>query len=178
MRARQALLGCVLVLDDNEAIRGLLRDVLEAEGHAVHATDSGKEALGIIRRRPIDVVLLDLAMPKLNGGQFLMHLRQVETEIRPTAVVITGDLQAHSAEALRALGATVILEKPFSVKKILETVAHVCEERKHAQAANTVPTQLPPSGPDRTRCHNPPSDGGGQKDKLSPASTDAPGMGA
>ena len=66
----------VLIVDDEDAIRDFLRSALEAEGYVVLAAGDGIDALALCERYQVDVILLDLMMPRLNGLDFLARLRQ------------------------------------------------------------------------------------------------------
>src|ERR1700684_1064561 len=67
--------GFVLVVDDEEQNRSLLRDYLEAHGYTVTEAESGIAALEIIALNPPDVVLLDLMMPKMDGFEVCRRLK-------------------------------------------------------------------------------------------------------
>src|ERR1700720_1807643 len=69
-------LGFVLVVDDEEKNRTLLRDPLEARGYEVAEAENGEQALQKIAARPPDVILLDLMMPKMDGFEVCRRLRK------------------------------------------------------------------------------------------------------
>src|ERR1700730_398603 len=69
-------LGFVLVVDDEEQNRTLLRDPLEARGYEVEEAENGMQALQKIAVRPPDVILLDLMMPKMDGFEVCRRLRK------------------------------------------------------------------------------------------------------
>jgi DNA-binding NtrC family response regulator len=102
----------VLVVDDERTLRESCRMVLEAEGYRVEAATRGPEALGLLQRRPYDIVLTDLYLPDVTG----LDLIKAAQEARPDTIVIvmTGNPSvASNVEALRA-GAWDYLPKPFS----------------------------------------------------------------
>src|ERR1700685_4189824 len=68
--------GLVLVVDDEEHNRTLLRDPLEARGYEVEEAENGMQALQKIAARPPDVILLDLMMPKMDGFEVCRRLRK------------------------------------------------------------------------------------------------------
>src|SRR5258706_11345341 len=68
--------GFVLVVDDEEQNRTLLRDPLEARGYEVAEAENGVHALQLISVRPPDVILLDLMMPKMDGFEVCRRLRK------------------------------------------------------------------------------------------------------
>src|ERR1700681_4063754 len=74
--ATKPSLGLVLVVDDEENNRTLLRDPLEARGYEVEEAENGILALQQIVAHPPNVILLDLMMPKMNGFEVCRHLRK------------------------------------------------------------------------------------------------------
>ena len=109
----------VLVVDDGPALRAFLLLTLRGKGYCVLTAADGREALPcLVQHRP-DVVLLDLAMPVLDGHQFLARLRALGRDIPVVFMTASGQARAE-AEAHRVAG---YLAKPFSVVDLLQTVA-------------------------------------------------------
>jgi len=104
----------ILVVEDESGVRGLLEFALKHHGFAVRSATEGKEAAGLYGRHhtTIDVVLLDVQMPGLDGPETLVELRRVDPNVR--FVFMSGNTGRYTAEQLRALGAACILPKPFS----------------------------------------------------------------
>ncbi len=116
--------GRVLVVDDDEAIRETLREILADEGYRVECVENGEEALAALRTGPFPcLVLLDLMMPIMDGHAFLRELSQDEgLREGPPIVVIT----AGSAPVGGLAGAKTVLHKPVSVDRILAIVHQYC----------------------------------------------------
>jgi CheY-like chemotaxis protein len=118
----------VLVVDDDAAVRRLVALVLERDGFEVTTVDDGGDAIAIGRRRPFDVLLLDVQMPGIDGWQVLEtlcgtpaeHDAASDGEACPMAAVV---MSGHAArgEALRR-GASALLRKPFSPSELLAAV--------------------------------------------------------
>lgn len=114
----------VLVVDDDQAIRELVTDVLEDEGYPVRAAIDGEEALLAIEAiRAADpdcprVVLLDMKMPGLDGWGFARHLRERGLPI--SIVVMTAARDAR--QWAREIGADAYLAKPFQLDDLLAAV--------------------------------------------------------
>jgi two-component system chemotaxis response regulator CheY len=107
----------VLAVDDNQAIRLLLADVLSEAGYRVLIADNGAEAVEILEVEPVDVLITDYDMPRMNGLELIQWSRAHMPHA--TTVLVTG----HDPEAIRAkdwpLGAPRILRKPFSEEDLL-----------------------------------------------------------
>jgi len=119
----------LLVVDDEEWVRGVLDAGMRQHGFAVWSAVDGQEALGVYwrHREAIDVVLLDVLMPGLDGPQTLVAIRELNPQVR--CCFMSGNLGNYTEERLRDLGATAVLPKPFR----LDEVAQVLREL----AANT-----------------------------------------
>jgi two-component system chemotaxis response regulator CheY len=116
----------VLVVDDNPAIRDMVSWALELDGYEPAEASEGQEALDWIdsalrEGRYPSVILLDLAMPGMNGITFLKELyRQWEiTHPLPAIVVITAGTDSPDAEVL---GVQQVIVKPFHVRDLLDVV--------------------------------------------------------
>jgi DNA-binding response OmpR family regulator len=104
--------SCILVIDDDPDIRLLLRYELSPHGHDILEAGDGLQALAAIDSEPIDVVLLDMMMPVLDGWQVL---KRMDTDNGPPVVVITAmssEGDRHVGELLE-LGALDVIAKPF-----------------------------------------------------------------
>ena len=113
----------VLVIDDNLYIRRCLTDLLEHEGHSVAAAAHGWEALEYLRQSgPPRVIFLDLAMPEMDGWDFL-HQRRHRPELRDVPVVVFSAVADLRGPDPRGLGAAEVLHKPFDFAKVLDAGA-------------------------------------------------------
>ena len=113
--------GTVLLLEDEEAVRSFASRALGTRGYKVLEASSGVEALEIMDREngQVDLVVSDVVMPEMDGPTLLRHLRQRNPNIR--IVFMSG----YAEEAFRRPDADknfVFLPKPFTLKKLAETV--------------------------------------------------------
>jgi two-component system chemotaxis response regulator CheY len=110
----------ILIVDDDQFVRSVLRDVLSLRGYECSEAGDGEEALEKMRAQAPDVVLLDLLMPKMSGIQALEEIRRAHPGSR--VVVITS--LASDALVARALsaGASGFVIKPFHPIEIQEAV--------------------------------------------------------
>jgi DNA-binding NtrC family response regulator len=111
----------ILIIDDDDSLRSMLGDVLEAEGHEVVLAANGREGLEICRAAPFDLVLTDLYMPDQEGLETIAKLHRDFPEI--AVVAMSGKRFAHSMLSVaRQLGAVATLEKAFSADEMLVTI--------------------------------------------------------
>jgi CheY-like chemotaxis protein len=108
---------CILVAEDDPAVREVLRDVIEAEGYAVTQARDGVEALIVAHARRPDLIIIDLNMPRL-GGEAFCHAYRERGGSAPV-VLIT----AASQEAIEACGAVGYIPKPFDIDDVLDLIA-------------------------------------------------------
>jgi CheY-like chemotaxis protein len=116
----------ILVVDDNDALRENLAELLEAEGYEVAVAEDGAAALERLAKDPLpDLVLLDLLMPVLDGRETLARIRQDPRLAAMPVVLSTGAPSPH----LRAsLPANAFLPKPFGMKELLVALEQACPE--------------------------------------------------
>ena len=102
--------GSVLVVDDDEMIRAVLRDMLEEMGCAVREAADGREALSVLVEEQPDVVLLDMRMPVLDGWGFSREYRAQPGPHAPIVVMTAAQNARAWSEEVQAEG---VLAKPF-----------------------------------------------------------------
>ncbi len=106
--------GTILIADDDNVGRKLLRRLLEAEGHTVHAAADGREALELFAETPCDVVLLDILMPELDGIATLERLKSTAGSEHVPVVMISAVDDLESVVRCIEIGADDYLTKPFN----------------------------------------------------------------
>jgi two-component system, NtrC family, nitrogen regulation response regulator NtrX len=115
----------VLIVDDEAGIRESLSSILKEEGYAVDSVGSGEECLARLANRNVDLVLLDVWLPKMDGLQTLERMRQ---EGRfPMVVMISGHGNIETAVRATKLGAFDFVEKPLSLEKTTLSVKKAFE---------------------------------------------------
>ena len=114
----------VLVIDDDLPLRGMLAAALRQAGFQVLlAGDGGEGHRALTIHRP-DVILLDLAMPGVNGWDFLQRLK--ETGFLGTLPIIVLSAHLHvDPQAILQLGVSAILPKPFSLTELIDLIEHL-----------------------------------------------------
>lgn len=114
-----ATLPSVLIVDDDEFVRAVLRDVL-ASSHRIFEARDGAEAVEVASAEKPDVVLLDLLMPKKSGLEALPEIRRVSPMSR-VLVISSMDVESMVSEALKA-GADGFVAKPFLPEDVTSAV--------------------------------------------------------
>lgn len=110
----------VLVIDDEESVRGVLRIVLRQQGFTVWSAADGQEAIELYRCQALNIhlVLLDVRMPGKDGPQTLAALQQINPHLR--CCFMSGDMGNYTAEGLLALGAVAFFRKPFRLHEVAQ----------------------------------------------------------
>jgi len=110
----------ILIADDEPSVRSLLNTSMQEQGFAVWLAADGQEAIDLYQRHRehIDVVLLDVRMPGLDGPRTLGILREMNPEIR--CCLMSGDLGSHAESILRSLGFPALISKPFRPSDIAQ----------------------------------------------------------
>ncbi len=121
----------ILVVDDERNIRRSLEMILKGEGFDVVCADSADRALEAVVETRIDVALLDIVMPGMNGIDALKILQERHPYI--AVIIITGHGTVQDAVQATRLGAYDFLEKPLSREKVLLSVSHALESSGLAQ---------------------------------------------
>jgi len=117
----------ILLVDDDRSFREFLSLFLKKEGYRVVTATDGLEALKVLEEEPLDLILLDLRMPRLGGLDFLAHLRQKGLEI-PT-IVITAYASLDSAVKAKRQGVFDYLPKPFKLEELRQKLKTALKRR-------------------------------------------------
>ena len=124
VRARRAPFKTrkLLVIDDDTKLLASYRDLLSPYGFEVLTAVDGEIAIPLVEKNPdIQLVILDLAMPRMDGREWLRWFRDMRKEL-PVIVITAYKLDPNDAD----LNAAVILEKPFHVAELLDLVGLFC----------------------------------------------------
>ena len=120
----------VLIVDDEPGIRESLRGVLEDEGCACEAVESGEQGLEQLQRHAYDVVLLDVWLPGMDGLETLARIQEIPFADRPEVVVISGHGTIETAVKATKLGAFDFLEKPLTIEKVMVVIHNAVQQRR------------------------------------------------
>ena len=112
----------VLIVDDNEDHLDLLEETLAGNEFQVVRTRSGPDAMSLLMSRHIDLVLLDIMMPDMNGFAVLEMVRFIPRLVNTAVIVQTAHGEPYNVGRAKELGVKGVLTKPISPAKLLEEV--------------------------------------------------------
>jgi two-component system, chemotaxis family, chemotaxis protein CheY len=118
----------VLIVDDSPAMRGFVRRVLEMSGIEVGLAlnaSNGQEALDLLRKQWVDVILTDINMPTMDGEQLLKVLESDDSLRTIPVIVISTDSTQHRVQKMLTLGAKGYVTKPFLPETLREEMEKV-----------------------------------------------------
>jgi PAS domain S-box-containing protein len=117
----------ILIIDDEEAIKAIGKEILERHGYNVIDVDRGEEGLKIYKKNKIDLVLLDLIMPGMSGTRVLKELMKID----PNAKVIVASGYSANGPIRDALGegAKQFIDKPYTLRQLVTTIRDVLDDK-------------------------------------------------
>jgi DNA-binding NtrC family response regulator len=123
----------VLIVDDEPSICKALFIALEREGYDPIVALGGEAALSIIRREPIDVMVLDFRMPEMRGDVLYELASAVQPNLRRHTLFMTGDITERATELIAACNCH-FLRKPFDLRDLRAAVAALAPRRNYESA--------------------------------------------
>ncbi|MDD4648803.1 MAG: response regulator [Desulfoplanes sp.] len=114
----------ILLVDDEERFLSSARKVFRHQGIEILTADSGIMALKILQDNPVDVVILDVKMPGMNGMQTLEKIKTDHPDIQ--VILLTGHATTESAEEGMRYGASGYLVKPVDLDELLQKAKSAC----------------------------------------------------
>lgn len=113
----------ILIVDDEEMVRTILADLLVSGGYHVYTAADGESALRVFRRAPeaVDLVLMDMTMPKMNGLDAFLEMKKLRPGVR--VMILSGHSAEGTANELRRHGIRGVLQKPITARSLLEAVS-------------------------------------------------------
>ena len=123
----------ILIVEDNEKNRKLVRDVLQVKGYKTVETESAEEGIRLALESRPALILMDIQLPGMNGIEALRRLRaDVQTQAIPV-IAVTASAMTQNRQQILAEGFDGYQSKPISVKEFLETVRQVLDRRAGAE---------------------------------------------
>jgi two-component system chemotaxis response regulator CheY len=122
-------MGTILIADDTPFWRDLVASALRAKGHRVFAADNGLCALAVLQKERIDLVILDAAVPKLDGFGFLAHIRTFPEWNKLPVIMLTSEMHREHILYAKKMGALeYLLKSKFSLPELLDRVGRRLHE--------------------------------------------------
>lgn len=115
----------ILIVDDSESIREVVKFTLENEGFEVLVGNDGKDALKFLDGRTLDMLITDLHMPEMNGIELIKEVRGKEEYKRIPILFLTTESQSQKKMEAKDAGATGWIVKPFVPAKLIAAVNKV-----------------------------------------------------
>ena len=118
----------ILLIDDEEMILEVSKDILEELGYEVLSAKSGKEAIDVFKKHKdiIDLVILDMIMPDMSGGETYDALKEIDTDIK--VLLSTGYSMNGQATKILDRGCNGFIQKPFNIKSLSEKIMEILEK--------------------------------------------------
>lgn len=126
----------ILIIDDEAAIRGALKEILEYESFEVSEAEDGISALKIVDKEQFDLIFCDIKMPKMDGLEVLEKLK--EKGIETPVVIITGHGTVDTAVEALKKGAYDFIQKPLDLNRVLVTVRNASNQTALVQETKTL----------------------------------------
>ena len=117
--------GRILLIDDDDQFRRLVRVMLTTAGYDVQEAANGKLGLASYRHQRCDVVITDILMPEGEGLETIQALQALDPDVNIIAISAAGEGRFGHLQTAVAFGARAILRKPFSRDQLLSTVTDV-----------------------------------------------------
>ncbi|OIO76025.1 MAG: hypothetical protein AUJ85_01470 [Elusimicrobia bacterium CG1_02_37_114] len=117
----------ILIVDDNELTRSVVRESLESEGYGVIECDNGRKAINLALKEHPDLIVMDIAMPELDGFSTTLELKKNE-QTKDIPIIISsahGSLKEMFAFNEVAAKVFAFIEKPFPLKDLISKVKDV-----------------------------------------------------
>lgn len=112
----------ILIVEDDEKSRRLIRDVLNHQGYETLETDRGEEALDLMREHHPDLVLLDILLPGMSGLDTVREIRNDAGIAATPVIAVTASVMDNDRDKIRAAGFDAFEPKPLNLRAFLETV--------------------------------------------------------
>ena len=118
----QRPMGTILIIDDEESIRTVFQVALEGAGYRVLTAENGKHGLRLLQRQTVDLILVDIFMPEMDGLELIPLLRKTHPASKIIAIS-GGSSEWDYLDSAMYLGAHDALKKPCSIQEVLAAVS-------------------------------------------------------
>ena len=129
----------ILVVDDEETLRYLIREGVEGSGYGCSVASDGLEALKILEEKGVDVVISDIMMPGMDGIELAKRIKE---EYDADVILITGFIEEYSYDSVIEIGVSDFLEKPIGMHELMLRLRRVLRERANIRERNRAEEEL------------------------------------
>lgn len=123
----------VLIVDDEPTICRALQIAMTRAGYTVETRETGEGALELLRREPVDALIVDLRIPDTRGDVLFELASSIQPHLRHQTLFITGDASSRGMELVNACGCPV-LYKPFDLKELIDRTHLLLRGAREASA--------------------------------------------
>jgi len=120
----------ILIVEDNELNRELVQDILDGNGIDWVSAENGREAIRLMQDHVVDLILMDLQMPGLDGFQTLAEIKKLLGTNTPPTIAITGNAMEIDRKRCLENGFSEFLKKPFRVLALLQLIEQTLEKKR------------------------------------------------
>lgn len=133
-------MNSILIIDDEPSIRTILQEILEDEGYTVHTAGDGFEGLHLLKTTKVELILLDIWLPRMGGIDVLKEVKKEFSEIE--VIVISGHANVDMAVNAIKLGAFDFIEKPLDMDRVLNLTRNALKFENLKQENKNLKSQL------------------------------------
>ena len=119
----------ILIVEDNEKNRKLMRDVLAFKGYRLVEADTGEDGVRLAREQHPDLILMDIQLPGIDGIQALQQIRGDANTERIPVMAVTASAMTHDRQKIMAAGFDAYQTKPLNVKLFMEAVRELLDRQ-------------------------------------------------
>lgn len=129
-------MALILIVDDDPTVRAIATEMLRSDDHAIVEAADGRQALELIEKMPVDLVILDMLMPNMDGLETILALKQQRSSARILAVSSGGLMDSASLLKIAlTFGADASMQKPLRLAAFRDTVRRLVENLEPAQTS-------------------------------------------
>jgi CheY-like chemotaxis protein len=132
-------MALILIVDDDPTVRAIATELLRADDHAIVEASDGGEALALLARLPVDLVILDMLMPNVDGLETILSLKRQDSKVKILAISSGGVLDPTSLlKIAMTFGADAALQKPLRVGAFRDAVNRILHVEARQQSEQIV----------------------------------------
>ena len=120
----------ILVVDDSSTNIVLLEAILNGQGYTIETAQSVKEAYQIIKKESVDLILLDLLMPRVSGYDFLKEIKNSESTRDIPVIIVSAVADPENRRKSLELGAIDFINKPIDIQNFIERIEAIIKKKE------------------------------------------------